>query len=611
MRWLVCAAMLVSLPAAADDGDLVPTSVTAKLRGTTIELTARVPIKITDFGSESRPLEIPEGAIVTGAIVEHGGKSQRMRLDTAEQIESDFNAILSREPAAKRMSALRITAASNNVTIDLATATPGEIVVELTLEMPSCFFRDARYAALPETWAKRVSLAKMPEGCGDGGDWISFPTRDLAKSESRIGVIAGRLPLGERDIARVEIDLARELEDVPADLHTAIIIDASRSLTSDEIEAQRAVVASYVAQVPPQTRVQVIAYARAAKPLLPSWMPAVTAAAQIDREIRSLAPRNGSNLDVAIDEAASWLSRAKGTRRLIVISDERFSTRVDTLVAGLAARLADKTLAHVVSLWQGSQGVERVEDLTMSPIATATEGISAAASLDDNGKLDARMLVRPVGIDKVVIAGEGWKEMTALESDTIDNGTSATWFAEGSPVAGPISITGFIWGHRVTRIVHPDPTRGRSIARELSTAGSFLDSEVHALVEHAAFAVNESWSLMATWGGTGGFADLGGGGTFRGGFCCDSGGSHDIGHGTGTGRGIHLDFKKQLAPAVARCGAQGVSLSIIVETTLEEIVDVYVSGVDDTTRACIEESVWATALQIPDAPSHTTTTTKF
>ena len=74
MRWLVLAAMLASVPAAADDGDLVPTSVKAKLRGTTIELTARVPIKITDFGSETQPLEIPDGAIVTGATVEHGGK---------------------------------------------------------------------------------------------------------------------------------------------------------------------------------------------------------------------------------------------------------------------------------------------------------------------------------------------------------------------------------------------------------------------------------------------------------------------------------------------------------------------------------------------------------
>jgi hypothetical protein len=604
--------MLASVPAAADEGDLVPTSVKAKLRGTTVELTARVPIKNTDFGSETRALEVPDGAIVTGATVEHGGKSQRMRLDTADQIESDFDAILSRDPGRTRMSAIRITAQSGSVMIGLATATPGEIVVELTLEMPTCFFHDARYAAVPESWARRVSLAKAPEGCGEGGDWIAFPTRDLAKSESRIGVIAGRLPLGERDIARVEIDLARELADVPADLHTAIIIDASRSLTADEIEAQRAVVASYVAQVPPQTRVQVIAYARDAKALLPSWMPAVTAAAQIDREIRSLAPRNGSNLDLAIDEAASWLSRAKGTRRLIVISDERFPTRIDALVAGFADRLPANTLAHVVSLWLGGQGVERVDDLELSPLATATEGMSTSASLDDSGKLDARMLVRPSGIDNVAIAGEGWTLLSSpVEAEGVDNGTSLTWFGIGSPVSGPISITGFIWGHRITRIVHPDPSRARSIARELSAAGLFLDSELHELVTRAAFAVNESWSLMATWGGTGGFADLGGGGFGTAGFCCDTGGSSDIGHGTSTGGSIHLDFKKQLAPTVAHCGAQGVALSIIIETTLEEIVDVHVAGPDGAMRTCIEEAVWATSLQIPNAPPHTTTSTKF
>lgn len=612
MRWLVCAAMLASVPAAADDGDLVPTSVKAKLRGTTIELTARVPIKITDFGSETMPLVIPEGAIVTGASVEHGGRLERMRLDTAEQVETDFNAILDREPGRQRTSALRITASFNNVMVQVATATQGELVVELTVEMPSCFFRDTRYAALPESWARHVSLAKPPQGCGEGGDWIAFPTRDLMKSESRIGVIAGRLALGDRDIARVEIDLARELADVPADLHTAIIVDGSRSLTADEVEAQRAVVASYLAQVPPQTRVQVIAYARDARPLLPSWMPAVTAAAQIDREIRSLAPRNGSNLDRAIDEAASWLSRAKGARRLIVISDERFARRIDGLIAGFADRLPAKTLAHVVALWTGTQGLERVEDLELSPLATATEGISASASLDDNGVLDARMLVRPTGLDKVEIAGEGWTASSeSLQPDGIDNGTSATWFAVGSPVSGPISISGFIWGKRITRVVHPDPSRGRSIARELSAARSFLDGDLHELVAHAAFAVNDSWSLMATWGGTGGFADLALGGIGTGGFCCDTGGSTDIGTGTGTGSGIHLDLRKQLAPAVAQCGAQGVALSITIETTLEEIVDVSVTGASDTIRACLEEAVWATSLQIPNAPSHTTTSTLF
>jgi hypothetical protein len=617
MRWLVCAAMLASVPAAADDGELAPTSVKAKLRGTTVELIARVPVKSIELGSETRLLEVPDGAIVTGATVEHGGKSQRMRLDTADQIERDFDAVLSREPGRHRMSAVRITtASSSSVMIELATANLGEIVVELSLEMPTCFFRDARYAAVPERWAQRLALAKVPappEGCGEGGDWIAFPTRDLAKSKSRIGVIAGRLPLGERDIARVEIDLARELADVPADLHTAIVIDGSRSLTADEIEAQRAVVASYVAQVPPQSRVQVIAYARDAKALLPSWMPAVTAAAQIDREIRSLAPRNGSNLDLAIDEAASWLSRAKGTRRLIVISDERLPARMDdALIAGFADRLPEKTLAHVVALWIGTQGLQRVDDLELSPLATATEGMSTSASLDDNGKLDARMLVRPTGIDNIAIAGEGWAPSSSpIEGERIDNGTSLTWFGIGSPVAGPISISGFIWGHRVTRIVHPDPTRGRSIARELSAAGAFLDSDLHELVSRAAFAVNESWSLMTTWGGSGGFADLGGGGFGTAGFCCDTGGSSDIGHGTSTGGGIHLDFKKQLAPTVARCGAQGVALSIVIETTLEEIVDVHVTGPDDAMRACIEQAVWATSLQIPNAPSHATTTTKF
>lgn len=613
MRWLVCVAMLASVPAAAlaDDGDLAPASVHAKLRGTTVELIARILVTTGELGSESRVLAIPEGAIVTGATIERAGKSYRMRLDTAEQVEKDFNAILEREPATERRSAVRISAQGSLVTLDTAVATPGSLVVELTVEMPSCFFRDARYVTLPDSWTPHLSLAEAPTACGEGDKWIAFPTGDLKKSDTRIGVIAGRLPLGAHDIARVEIDLARELADVPADLHTAIIIDGSRSLTGDEIEAQRAVVASYLAQVPPQTRVQVIVYARDAKPLLPSWMPAVTAAAQVDRAIRSLAPRNGSNIDLAVDEAATWLARTRGTRRLIVISDERFPTRIDNLIAGFADRLPPKTLAHVVSLWIGGTGVTREDDLALSPLAVATQGISTSASLDDDGKLDARILVRPIGIDKLKIAGEGWEALSSTLEDSLANGTSGTWWASGSPVSGPITISGFVWGQRITRIVRPDPSRGRSMARELSAASSFIGEDLHELVERAAVAVNSSWSLFATWGGTGGYADIGGSGTVGGGFCCDMGGSHDIGHGTGTGSAIHLDFKKQLAPAVAQCGAQGLSLSIIIETTREEIVDVYVTGPGDAMRTCIEEAVWAIPLQIPNAPWHTTTSTQF
>lgn len=652
MRRLAVLLLLAAGPAYAQvdpddtstDGGLPPTSVHARLAGTTVELTARFAFDVDGptFDVGIHPVTLPPGAVVTSAVATVNRSSHRLTLDDAEHIENVFSAFTTTVAGSKRAWAVRIAKSSSGgsagVDLDIAAAARGHVVVELSVEVPGCFYGDARYAQVPASWYSHLDAIRdrvkqddhLDGTCNVQSDvfpleWLRFPVRELTTKpfgDARIGTAAGRLALGEDHVARVEIDLSSKLTQVPGDLHTAIVIDGSRSLSADEIETQRAIVASYLQQAPPQSHVQVIAYARHAKALLPSWMPAASSAPRIDREIRALAPRNGSNVDEAIVEAGVWLARATGTRRLIVIDDGRFASRISEIpTAQLAHALPDRTLVHVVDVSWNRSGLVRMDDLMLGELAASTGGIGVAAGMPEDHKLDATMLVHPLGIDRIKVTGSGWHDLQDLGScPTIDRGDdellaegmSCTWWGRGDAVSGPITFEGFLWGQHITRVLRADPSQGRHLARELTTSDSIFDDDMKKRIDRAAFAVNDAWSMLVTWGGTGGYADIEGSGSFGFG---RSGSSHDgVGDSIGFASGhVKLDLKKQLAPAVAACHATASKVTIGLETTLQEIVDVTVAVTpyDETIQRCIVEAVWDISLAIPSAPAMANSTTVF
>jgi hypothetical protein len=432
-----------------------------------------------------------------------------------------------------------------------------------------------------------------------------------------MGAIAGRLVLDSAQFARVEIDLARELTTVPADLHTVLVVDHSRSLGGDELEAQRAIVAAYL-RAAPASRVQVIGYTRTAHALLPSWTTAMHAAPQIDRAIRALPPRNGSNVDEALREAASWLAGVQGTKRIVLFSDERLAARLE-VPDELRGLVPADTLVHVVRPHVAGFGIERNldEESALPLLAKHTQGIAVFGSLVDQGDLDATVLLRPTSIDQLAVAAAGMERVEHFFDDrdcdeTLHEGETCTWWGEGSGAPGPITITGLLWNKPIKRVVHADPSLARAVARALSvmqTLGPGLQQEV----DRAAFAVNAFWSLFAQWGGSGGYEDLGGFGTIGGGRLSTR--SHDVGRGTpSSGRGrVPLDLRDQLKSAVAACNPGTVRVALAVETTVEEIVDVavtvtpYVAALE----RCVREGVWDVTLRLADAPPRATSRVVF
>lgn len=169
---------------------------------------------------------------------------------------------------------------------------------------------------------------------------------------------------------------------------------------------------------------------------------------------------------------------------------------------------------------------------------------------------------------------------------------------------------GFASRHLTKRPPGADPSQARALARALSVAQPFA-IELQSEIDRLALAVNSVWSLFAQWGGSGGYEDLGGFGTIGLGRFGTSRHDHAVGIGH-TGRGIPpLDLRRQLQPALAACRAGDVRVSIRVETTREEIVDVAVDTDDTALRDCIAEAVWDLTLRIADAPEHATTRVTF
>jgi hypothetical protein len=609
---------LVALAAPAFADDTKPLRVTAQLDGDTARFSVRylvhAPTGADGFG-------LPEKGLVVAATVTEGGTRHVLELLEADKASEQFNAIYETVPGRSPRWAALIDADGHTGTFTMSFATPRQatLVADVEIAAPTCYHGDARYVAVPIEWKSRLPVqdAASPDACGEAGDqrmWLRFAAGELATKRGgaqRIGTYAGRVALGRTQVVKLEMNLAGKLSEVPADLATALVVDASRSMTSDELEAQRDTIVAYL-RAAPSSRVQVIAYTRGAKALLPSWTTASQASARIDRELRALQRANGSNIEEGLREAGRWLDQVKGTRRIVLFTDENLTT-IDEHTHVVDEAVPPKTLVHVVAL--GGDGLARDDEAKLARVAAKTRGISMRGGHAEDGKLDATELVRPIRLDHVFVRTPGWKEIETdracpdpddeFATHSLDEGSACTWWGTGDAVASPFVVEGVLWNEPVTRVVRADLTRSREVVRELS-AMFVLDEELQKLAERAARAVNSVWSLYATWGGDDGYEDGYGFGHAGWGSVCGCNGD-DVGHGFGTGTMRPTpDLAAEFTRVAAKCRS-AYSADVEVETTLEEIVDVDVKSASRETAACIENALWSAWMVIPGAPQRTIT----
>lgn len=623
--------VLAAHSAKADDevAELAPTSVKVTRDGAVVRVRARFELGAAGPlppPGDARTFSLPSRGVITGATALAGGQSHRLQLLKRDDADNK-TAALNEPPAADggRTSAIRLDATESSATLDIAVPRLTTIRLDVTLEVPTCYLDDARSFKVPASWSDRIGGANQIVGIdadsidaecdGDGSDgaWFSVPATELAKrpgGEARIGTSSARVKLASKDIARMEITLAKQLSDTPRDLHTVFVVDHSRSLTVQQHEIQRAVIAGYL-RAAPHARVQLVGYTRDARTQLPGWMLASRAHARIDRQLRSLPPRNGSNVDAGVANAATLLANVTGTRRIVVFSDSLLSPtqEAEATQAAASVGLPPETLIHVVQL--GGFGSELVRDdaSILVPLAKQTKGIVMRADVDEDGTIDAMPLVRPVSLDNIEIEAPEWTPIFdgphCLHETDLREGSACNFIGVGPPSGGAFQVTGMLWNTKVTRTINPDPRGARSLARLLSTAMA-LPADLFEQIQNAAFAVNSAWSLLAMWGPKGGYADQESWGTFGFGRIGTSG-HHTSSTDTGTGRVTRRpteEVRNQLTPAVLHCKPKG-AIRVTVELTKDEIVDVAISARDkrdESLAECITNNVWDTTLSLAEPP---------
>ena len=613
MRRLALVIVFAASAAAADDSaEPVPIELHATLAGATatLELRYRIQLPGPDWSADLAQIDLPAGGMVTDATVTAGGAAHALSLVHAD--DATFGDTLAAEPSDNRRWMFQLSGGDGRIDVGAAGPRAATFDLRMSVRVPACFERDRRYIQVPLAWKPIVPALAAPTTCGDGDAWMSFAASELSKRPSgeRIGVAADALALDDHAIGRVELAVAGTLGDVPADLATAIVVDSSRSLGYRERQAIVRTVDAYVAAAP-SSRVQVLAFARTTTPLLHDWTVASSAKAAIDHALENEPLKNGSNLDVALAEAATWLARMPGTHRVLVLTDARLANRIDEdkLRAGDA-------LIHIVDVDDVST-LGRDDNAPLAHVALASGGIAVRAGSDD--PIDATMLARPISLDHVSVSAPAWSKLPSLKSTCtgdLHEGGSCAWWGR-SVAATPITVSGYVWGRLVSRVVQPDPSGGRDVARELAATSAFDGDPDADEVARAAFGVDRAWSLLATWGGTGGYADrIGLHGTHFGTGC---GGCGDWASGT-SGRGSYgwttrESADAQLAHAVATCGVGTARVELVLELTRSEIVDVEATIVPAGTEPsittgawhdCIVDAVWNTDLVIPAPAEHQT-----
>jgi len=622
-----------------------------RLEGATAKLVIRYRLRPVGPSSwNAFELSLPDGGVVTGAVVAGDGGTRRLELEPTERADARFGAVADAKPGRRRGWAVEVLPGAEKwlgMTALVAASRATVLTIDLEVDAPTCFHRDQRMVAIAPAWRPSIerSLKVVADGCQPAPKesweaeehparaWIAWrePTHEVGP---QIATRAERLDLAHGSIAHLEVALGNQLAAVPADLHTVFVVDISRSVESRELVTEAAIIKSYLAHAP-ATQVQVVLYARKPRALFPGWTTASAASATIARELANLTEQNGSNVDAGLVEAARWLAPIEGTRRVVLFSDDRLGDRVNGLKPEvLRAVLPARTLVHVVGIdeavdtfaWSGGPEpvhptVERDDGSAFAQLALASEGFAAHGHTED-GRADALVLVRPITLEKVSIAGGAWQEGDApqlaracpheradREFRKLDlaEGDSCEWFGDGKGGLGAITLHGLLWNHPVERRIAPDPGEHLALARTLVGFQMRVDDSVAKEVSFAARAVDQAWSLIATWGGPDGYSDATSVSGVSGSYCgCDGPGGSGGGGFAGAPRISMLrSLDDQLAQAIATCHADA-RVTIDLEFTLHEIVDVVVAAPSAALRDCVTEAVWNAPVYLAKPVPHST-----
>jgi hypothetical protein len=422
-----------------------------------------------------------------------------------------------------------------------------------------------------------------PEGVEDRGlVTIDLPAPPIDTVQARLGRVVASPRHG---FVRLDVDAAPELRPLPKRASVVFVVDASYSQGEAGIARQLAVARAYLSWIA-DAEYEIVAYRRRAQRLFGRF----ESAARFD--VTSLPPGNGSELAAGVAAAVDALAGRPGPRRVVVLSDAALRTTFSTAEV---APIPSDMILHVALAEPGSADERRDDAHPLSPVARAGHGIllhlSPGPGPWDDAKQVVLGLVRPIRIDHFRVPG-------LLIRDALAEGDSVRLMTSLADPPPTVRLEGELWAEPWRRELAPGEAFSKATAAFVFSEHQYaeLDEREQMVVAMKGQVVSPVTSYIAIEPGT------------RPSRIGLRGGGSGSGSGYGGGRGalaarmvaspLRPDLRALLAPAIERCkqlhGAGPLSLEI--ETTWDEIVDVILKEGADGLGACAVEAVWGARL---------------
>ena len=457
-------------------------------------------------------------------------------------------------------------------------------------------------AALPRAVRDALEAACEPGGVpamfGGDGLVVSWP------EPTSVGATARAVALGTGPDAprTLEVWLAPQLAVAPRRPAVVFVLDGSTSVGQDGLDAQLAIVRGYLAHQP-DARVEIVVARRHASRLFGGLLDADAALARLAALAPSLTLGNGSHLDRGLALGAALLAAAPGPRRLIAFTDDRLRPALtDRAVGASLAALPTDAVVHLIQPGLGpAEVVSDREHHLAAPIAP-WGGLVATVHAEPAPRAALAPLlelIRPIRVEAVAIGGE-------VIADEVREGDGLRHVGRA-----PGPVTAWVWGRRLPIA---EPTERATLARAarlgLALANDLSEDEIRALATRGD-VVTRFTSLLAERprGEPGGLPPTDEGYASAA-HWTSSCGPHrsltaSVGRisGSATSAGPPApDLTPLLDAAITACAAAAVgpwSVTVAIETTGIEVVDVETHSVNPRLARCALEAAWD--LELPPA----------
>ncbi len=452
----------------------------------------------------------------------------------------------------------------------------------------------------------------LPDAPSSTGDKSQAMVR---LSPGRIRTLHGRLgrvvASKKKQFLRMEVDTAPKLRPLPRYVSVVFVVDASISIGEEGIKDQLALAKAYLAHVP-KAWFEVVLYRRFAKRLVGSFARARTFGAQVKtaRKKGRLETGNGSALDKGLSLAARILRHRRGTRRIVMLSDNLLRPSWKNRYALRALRRAPRgTIAHVVMPKldgdEDDPSTEKRDDKhRLSPLAAKNGGVLLHIKGPDEPRHKDLVkvvlgLVRPIRIDNFRVLGLPKGHGLDLP-DVLKEGAGLREMVQLVSAPRRVTLVGRIWAKRYRKVIKMDKRFTRA------TAAFVFSHDMHGKLSNAEMmrvaklgrAVSPVTSYLAIEPGVrpsrAGIDRSGG----MGGFGVGSGGAAGGGFGLG-GRGFAKfpTLNELMRPHVKRCVAKhkpavNWKVRLRFHSTYREIVDVIPRSKRSKFVKCLAEGAW-------------------